>query len=233
LTTASELGESYFDSNADNSNPTDPSVYVWLTNDYASPAESVIYGRVTGSSGVMSITVPNANNLPADSLYLISIQAGPASAYSYVLTVGSAAPAQTNGWSTQQDFVPYELIVDFKEPVQSGPLSNVQGSNQSRTSLVQRAASVGMQGLGGAPGRSMLLGFGDPAAKASALGYRTVGLLSVTRWITSSRAAGRSGCHCESGGNGSVRCLTNCSAGVTPTKGCSPVRTSYITTPRL
>jgi serine protease len=153
------LGESYFDPSTDPSNPAQPVIYVWLTNDYATPADSVLYAWGQASNGVLSLTVPNRNDLPADGHYLISIQAGPASAYSYVLTVGSAAPAQTNGWSTELDFVPNELIVEFKDPV--------PGSQQNLKPLAQRAASVGMQALGGAPGRSMLLGLGQDAVAKS------------------------------------------------------------------
>ncbi|MCG6969662.1 MAG: hypothetical protein LJE85_07850, partial [Gammaproteobacteria bacterium] len=162
------LGESYSTSD------TQPTIEAWLTNDYTSAADYVRYDyEPRSSSGAIILTAPVANSIPpppADGHYLINILAGDNSAYSYVLTVGSAASAQSNGWSAQQDFVPYELIVDFKESEQSGPLN----SKQSQVSLAQRAASVGMEALGGAPGRSMLLGFADPSAKASA--FATLGI---------------------------------------------------------
>jgi serine protease len=154
------LGESYFNSN------TDPTIYAWLTNVYATSSETRIYDSTIASNGMVSLTAPNAANAPVDGQYLIAIQAGAASAYSYVLTVGSAAPAQAEGWSTDQDFVPNELIVEFKEPTVGA---------KSFSTLAQRASSVGMQALGGAPGRAMLLGFGDAATKA--LAFSALGIL--------------------------------------------------------
>ena len=156
------LGQSYFDPTTDTNNLGQAYIEMRLENDYTVPNTTLVsYGYIQGSSGVLSLTVPSAN-APADGNYLITIQADAASAYSYVLTVGSstAAAAQTQGWSTQQEFVPNELIVEFTDPLAF--------TAQSVPSLAQRAASLGLQPLAGAPGRSMLMSLGDASNKAKA-----------------------------------------------------------------
>jgi len=154
------LGQSYFNPVVDPGNPTQPSIEIQLTNDYTATNQIVSYGYSIGSGGVLSLTAPAAADAPADGHYLIIVQAGAASAYSYVLTVGSGTALQTQGWNTQQEFVPNELIVEFKDPLAF--------TVQSVPTLAQRAVSLGLQPLSGAPGRSMLMSLGDAANKAKA-----------------------------------------------------------------
>ncbi|WP_455206099.1 PKD domain-containing protein [Kaarinaea lacus] len=97
---------------------------------------------------------------PADDDYFVSVTALDGAAFSYVLTVVSAAPLQTNGWSTEQDFVPGQLIVEYDET------SAVAKTN--RTASV-RAATVGMQAIAGSPGRNMLLSLGNANNRVQAL----------------------------------------------------------------
>jgi serine protease len=105
-------------------------------------------------SGVVSVTAPS------DGTFVVLLAAnGDDTAFNYVMTIGSNSPAQTNGWSLEQDFVPGELIVEFKEAFL--PLNKVP-------SVQSRAQSIGMKALGGGAGRAMLMSIADQADKATA-----------------------------------------------------------------
>jgi serine protease len=158
------IGESYFV--FDNSEPgvTQPVLTVYLTDEAGVP----VYTN-EGSSGILSLQVPNSQSTPPSAMYEINLQAGGGAAFSYVLTVGSGAMLQSEGWSMSDDFVPGELIVEFND-APSAPAINSPAQNktaQAATALAQRATSIGMQALAGAPDRSMLMSLGDATVKAN------------------------------------------------------------------
>ncbi len=96
-----------------------------------------------------SITVPGAFSGARD--FFIEVRAV-AGVSNYSLTVGLSTSTVNNS-ELKHDFVPGEVIVDFKE--------NVMPTNVGADSLVMRANSVGLQAVVGAPGRSMLMRLGN------------------------------------------------------------------------
>ncbi len=88
--------------------------------------------------------------VPTTAVYFIAVAAyqnaefGIASASNYVLQVSDTAATQ-GVINTQSDFVPGEAVVMFHEPRMTKAMATAEG----------RARALGMQWLGGAPGRAM------------------------------------------------------------------------------
>lgn len=111
-----------------------------------------------GTGPTESITVAAAGS------YRIRVNAF-AGISNYVLTIGasvaSASIDSKGRLRSEDDFVPGEVLVRFKD--------NVLPAGVARDSLAARAAAVGLIAKGGGAGRSMLLGLGTRAQRAQAM----------------------------------------------------------------
>ena len=79
----------------------------------------------------------------------------------YNLTIGQSAASITAQHrshlpSVTADFVPGEVIVKFKDPIEANP---------GKIGPLDRAASIGLRHRAGKPGHSMLMGFSDTTAR--------------------------------------------------------------------
>ena len=84
----------------------------------------------------------------------------------YVLTVAQSATSVATGADIAQEFVPGELIVRFRD-------------DHGATGRSARAASLGFEGVGGAPGRAMLMRM--PKSGARAAMYRKLNIAAQDR----------------------------------------------------
>lgn len=96
-----------------------------------------------------SITVPGTFTGARD--FFIEVRAV-AGVSNYVLTTGISTAAVSSS-ELEQDFVPGEVIVKFKD--------KLLPAGVSVDSLSARASSIGLTAVAGAPGRSMLMRLGD------------------------------------------------------------------------
>ncbi len=96
-----------------------------------------------------SITVPGAFSGARD--FFIEVRAI-AGVSNYILTTGITTMSASSS-ELEQDFVPGEVIVKFKD--------KLLPTGVSTDSLSMRASSIGLQAVAGAPGRSMLMRLGN------------------------------------------------------------------------
>ena len=116
-----------------------------------------------GTGQSESVTVPEA---PATNTYIVLVHAW-SGASNYILTIGASASAEAGleagTLSTQYDFVPGQVVVRFKETVQTAAQS--PGG---------RAAAMGMALAAGAGDREMLMTFDD--TNAQGMVYQALGI---------------------------------------------------------
>ncbi|MGI9302348.1 MAG: S8 family serine peptidase [Gammaproteobacteria bacterium] len=123
---------------------------------YAAGDRRTVVASSLGSGPVESVTFAGATGQ-----YDIVVQAVSGTS-NYLLDIGlGATVVSTDALRLEHDFVPGEVIVEFKNTVLP---ANV------RNTLSSRAASVGMTPKGGGPGRAMLLSMAEENQRRQALG---------------------------------------------------------------
>jgi len=120
-----------------------------------------------GSAGIGK--TESLTDLPAGD-YVVEVFADSGYA-NYALVVGQdIASTATSRLVSSDDFVPGDVIVRFKDSVQT--------LNTNQTPMA-RAASLGLHAKAGANGRALLLGLGDPQARQAS--FRALGITSVQK----------------------------------------------------
>ena len=138
-----------------------------------------LVGSSVGTTSTESVTAPASEifyiavimcgtTIHDSDCYPTGLPTGYYGASNYLLNIGSGANA-----AMESDFVPGEVIVTFKEQ-QLLTANNLK----SRPSLNERANSLGMQAIAGAPDRAMLMGLGNE--QQNKLAFKAMGTSEPT-----------------------------------------------------
>jgi len=150
---------------------------IWLAIGNPVAGDLDLYLNNTGGTLIdssMGTGIYEVVTAPAKGTYIVNVYAY-SGASNYILAIGVAsgegAAAEADILSSRYEFVPGEVIVRFKETIQT------MGSGQTPT---ERATGMGMTLASGAVDREMLMTFDDTDAQASV--YQTLGVTKALSW---------------------------------------------------